>query len=116
MTWLDRYLTYSSLSSLGSATRSNSILSYILTYPAYSRSLKTYDNYISIKSLNKIKEGKYSNGKYKMIFELKLMIINNFKRAIIEVNSLLQMDMPIILKFYHLYLLELLYKYPGLVP
>ena len=75
----------SSLSSLGSATRSNSILSYILTYPAYSRSLKTYDNYISIKSLNKIKEGKYSNGKYKMIFELKLMIINNFMYSALHI-------------------------------
>lgn len=30
--------------------------------PAYSRSLKTYDNYISTKSLTKIKESKYSNG------------------------------------------------------
>lgn len=85
--------------------------------PAYSRSLKTYDNYISTKSLNKVKESKYSNGKYKMIFKLKLVIINNnFKSSIIKVNSLLQMDMPIILRFYHLYLLELLYKYTGLSP
>ena len=46
-----------------------------------------------------------------MIFKLKLVIINNnFKSSIIEINSLLQMDMPIIPKFYHLYLLELLYK------
>lgn len=40
---------------------------------AYSRSLKTYDNYVSTKSLNKIKEVKYSNGKQKIILEQKLV-------------------------------------------
>lgn len=41
--------------------------------PAYSRSLKTYDNCVSTKSLNKIKEVKYSNGKQKIILEQKLV-------------------------------------------
>lgn len=88
---------------------------------AYSRSSTAYDNYISSKSLNETKEGQKSSSKCKVIWELNLKFINDYKLSqswelyVTEVSSsLLQMDMSVILKFYHLYPVELLCKYPGL--